>query len=69
MFAELSKLDKVLQKPVERMTSLEMWSIFLQYADKPEQREIVERVTEAKRENGHAEGREENQRSVILNMR
>jgi predicted transposase/invertase (TIGR01784 family) len=50
MFAELSKLDKILQKPVEQMTSLEMWSIFLQYADKPEHREIVERVTEAKEE-------------------
>jgi predicted transposase/invertase (TIGR01784 family) len=50
MFAELSKLDKILQKPVERMTSLEMWSIFLQYADKPEQRDIVERVVEAKEE-------------------
>jgi predicted transposase/invertase (TIGR01784 family) len=50
VFAELSKLDKVLRKPVDDMTSLEMWSIFLQYADKPEQRDIVERVAEAKGE-------------------
>jgi hypothetical protein len=32
------------------MTSLEMWAIFLQYADKPEKKEIVERVAEAKGE-------------------
>jgi predicted transposase/invertase (TIGR01784 family) len=50
MFVELSKLDKILRKPVEQMTSLEMWSIFLQYADKPEHEDLVRQVTEAKGE-------------------
>jgi predicted transposase/invertase (TIGR01784 family) len=50
VFVELSKLEGVLRKPVEEMTSLEMWAIFLQYADKPEKKEIIERVAEAKGE-------------------
>ena len=50
VFVELSKLEKILQKPVEQMTSLEKWSIFLQYADKPEYRYILERVAEVKGE-------------------
>jgi predicted transposase/invertase (TIGR01784 family) len=50
VFVELSKLDGVLRKPAEEMTSLEMWAIFLQYADKPEKKEIIERVAEAKGE-------------------
>jgi predicted transposase/invertase (TIGR01784 family) len=50
VFAELSKLGKILQKPVKDMTSLEMWSVFLQYADKPDQRKIVAQVAGAKEE-------------------
>ena len=50
VFVELSKLETILNKPVEQMSPLEMWAIFLQYADKPEQRDIVERVAEAKGE-------------------
>ncbi|MDR3288888.1 MAG: Rpn family recombination-promoting nuclease/putative transposase [Peptococcaceae bacterium] len=109
VFVELSKLDRILSKPVEQMTSLEMWSIFLQYADKPEQEKIVQQVAEAKGEikmalevlinvsqdererainrsrrmyqtdlesnmntaleRGRIEGRAENQRNVVLNMR
>jgi len=48
IFVELTKLDELLKKPVEEMTGLEMWSIFLRYVDKPEHKEIVERVAEAK---------------------
>ena len=50
IFVELSKLAEILQKPVEEMTSLEMWSIFFAYADKPEHRELIERIAEAKGE-------------------
>jgi predicted transposase/invertase (TIGR01784 family) len=50
VFVELTKLKDILKKPVEDMSSLEMWAIFLQYADKPEQREIVERVAGVKGE-------------------
>ena len=50
IFVELSKLGKILQKSVTEMTSLEMWSIFLAYADKPEHRELVEHIAETKGE-------------------
>ena len=35
IFIELSKLKEVLEKPVENMTPLEMWSIFFECADNP----------------------------------
>jgi predicted transposase/invertase (TIGR01784 family) len=50
VFVELSKLDKILKKPIDEMSSLEKWSLFLQYADKPEQRELVEQIAESKGE-------------------
>ena len=36
---ELSKLEKVLKKPVNEMTSLEMWSVFFAHADDPKRRD------------------------------
>jgi len=50
VFVELSKLEKLLKKPVEEMTGLEMWSIFLHYADKPEHKDTVDRIAAAKGE-------------------
>jgi predicted transposase/invertase (TIGR01784 family) len=50
VFVELSKLGKILQKPIDEMSSLEKWAIFLQYADKPEQRDLVEQIAESKGE-------------------
>ncbi|MDR0380939.1 MAG: Rpn family recombination-promoting nuclease/putative transposase, partial [Oscillospiraceae bacterium] len=50
VFVELSKLEDILQKPVEKMTALEQWAVFLQYADKPDRRDIVDRIAEAKGE-------------------
>jgi predicted transposase/invertase (TIGR01784 family) len=50
VFVELSKLDKILKKPIDEMSSIEKWSLFLQYADKPEQRELVEQIAESKGE-------------------
>jgi predicted transposase/invertase (TIGR01784 family) len=48
MFVELTKLDEVLKKPVEQMTNMEMFSIFLKYAENPNYREIVNKVIESK---------------------
>ena len=41
---ELSKLDAALKKPVEEMTSLEMWSIFLRYASDPQHRKLINEI-------------------------
>jgi predicted transposase/invertase (TIGR01784 family) len=48
LFIELSKLDEVLKKPVDEMTDMERFSVFLRYAENPNYREIVNRVIESK---------------------
>jgi predicted transposase/invertase (TIGR01784 family) len=48
VFVGLTKLGDVIKKPVERMTDMEKFSIFLRYADKPDYRDIVNRVIETK---------------------
>ena len=48
IFVELPKLHEVLKKPVEEMTDMERFSVFLWYADNPDYREIVNRVIESK---------------------
>jgi predicted transposase/invertase (TIGR01784 family) len=50
VFVELSKLGKIIKKPIDEMSTLEKWAIFLQYADKPKQRELVEKIAESKGE-------------------
>jgi len=47
-FIELSKLKKVLKKPVEHMTDMECFSVFLRYASNPVYREVVNRVIESR---------------------
>ena len=47
-FVELSKLDKVVKKPVSDMTDLEKWSVFFQYASDPDHREMVNKIIESK---------------------
>ena len=47
VFIELSKLDEVIKKPVEEMTDLEKWSIFFQYAQDPDYREIVNKIIQS----------------------
>ena len=44
IFVELSKLDAVLKKPVEEMTILDKWALFLRYAPDSEYREKVNEV-------------------------
>jgi predicted transposase/invertase (TIGR01784 family) len=48
VFVELSKLNDLLKKPVEQMTDLEMWAVFLRYAEHPDYRDIVNRIIESK---------------------
>lgn len=46
-FVELSKLNEVIRKPVGEMTTLDKWSVFLQYAPDPSYREEVNKVIES----------------------
>jgi len=48
IFIELSKLAKVLKKPVEQMTDMEKIAIFLRYAENPDYRDVVNRIIESK---------------------
>ena len=50
VFVDLSKLDEIIKKPAERMTDMEMFSVFLRYADNPDYRDIVNKVIEKKEE-------------------
>jgi len=47
---ELSKLDAVLKKPVEEMTSLEMWAVFFRYVQDVNHRELINRIISVKKE-------------------
>ena len=47
VYVELSKLSKILEKPVDDMTVLEKWSVFFEYADNPTYRETVNKVIES----------------------
>jgi len=47
VIVELSKLEKVLMKPIETMTDLEKLAVFFQYAPSQEHRETVNRVIES----------------------
>ena len=48
IFVELTKLNDTLKKPVEDMTDMEKFSIFLRYAENPDYRKIVNKVIESK---------------------
>ena len=48
LYIELSKLNEILKKPVEQMTDMERFSVFLRYAENPDYREIVNKVIESK---------------------
>jgi len=51
---ELGKLNKVLKKPVEKLTSFEKWSLFLRYAQEPMQRKLINDIIKCKEEIGMA---------------
>jgi len=44
ILVELSKLDEILKKPIDKLTPLEMWSIFFKFAPDIKRRDIVNRV-------------------------
>ncbi len=44
---ELSKLEEVVNKPVEEMSDLEKFAVFLEYADNPAYRDTVNKVIES----------------------
>ena len=47
---ELNKMNDILQKPVDEMTPLEMWSAFLGYAGDPNKRGLINELLEKKEE-------------------
>jgi predicted transposase/invertase (TIGR01784 family) len=47
VYIELSKLSKILQKPVETMTDLEKWALFFRYAEDPRYRGTINKVIES----------------------
>jgi predicted transposase/invertase (TIGR01784 family) len=48
VYVELSKLEQIEKKPVEEVTELEKWAVFLQYASIPKHREKLNKVIETK---------------------
>jgi predicted transposase/invertase (TIGR01784 family) len=48
VYVELSKLKKILKKPVGEMSDLEKWAIFFRYANVSKHRETVNKVIESK---------------------
>jgi len=48
MFVELTKLNEVIKKPVEQMTNMERFAVFLKYAGNLDYREIVNKIIESK---------------------
>ena len=54
IIVELSKLNKILIKPVEILTSLEQWSLFFKYADDPVHRNLINDIIKEKMEVGMA---------------
>jgi predicted transposase/invertase (TIGR01784 family) len=48
VYVELSKLERIEKKPVEEMTDLEKWAVFLRYASMPKHREKLNKVIETK---------------------
>jgi hypothetical protein len=44
VFIELSKLDKVLLKPVKKMTALEKWALFLRYANHADKQDLIHEI-------------------------
>ncbi|MDR1622466.1 MAG: Rpn family recombination-promoting nuclease/putative transposase, partial [Synergistaceae bacterium] len=48
MFVELSKLKRIMEKPVDEMRGAEMWAIFLACANDPKHRNVLNEIIGAK---------------------
>jgi len=46
---ELKKLDKIVQKPIVEMSSVERWAVFFRYLTNKEKRGIINEILEAER--------------------
>jgi predicted transposase/invertase (TIGR01784 family) len=44
IFMELSKIDAILEKPVDKMTNAEMWAIFFRYVTDKNKRDILNKI-------------------------
>jgi len=59
IFLELTKIRKLLKKPMEELTDIECWLIFFKYAADKSKRKILNKITERK------EGREERKKNRV----
>jgi len=72
IFVELTKLRDILKKPIEQMTDMERFAIFLKYADKPKYRDTVNNVIKTEEALAVASevlqsiSRDENERAIFL---
>ena len=51
---ELSKINEMIKKPVNEMTSFEKWSLFFRYAQEPVHRKLINDIIKDKKEIGMA---------------
>jgi len=72
---EMSKLSGILNKPVETLTLLEMWSAFFMFAPRSEYRNVINNIIEIKEEIGMASAllmeisRDEHERALYLSRK
>ena len=75
IFVELTKLREILKKPIEHMTNMERFAIFLKYADNPRHRETVNDVIRSREalvvasEVLQSISRDENERAIFRSRR
>ncbi|MDR1217324.1 MAG: Rpn family recombination-promoting nuclease/putative transposase [Oscillospiraceae bacterium] len=50
IFVELTKLDKIMKKPVENMTPAEMWAIFFKYGDSAKHKVLLDKIRDQRGE-------------------
>ena len=48
IFLELPKIEKIINKPIEKMTNLEMWTLFFRYVTDESKREILNSIISRK---------------------
>ena len=46
IFVELTKVDTLLEKPVDKLTTIEQWALFFRYATDTSKRELMSRLIE-----------------------
>jgi len=72
---ELDKLNDALTKPVEKMTPIEKWSLFLKFAEDPVQRKLINDIINDKQEISMAAGllqeisKDERERAILRSRR